>query len=183
MRLLPAFCLAMLVSASAGCRPGPQGDLESAVPATPDSKLREQLVRTLADYTEACVKGDVRCFRALRASDQVKRVESTLAERGAVLSAESVTPKTPESIQRLLKYPVIQMLHRGDYARLALLNNNAQETGHKKSEVEIVFVLFHREDDTWKVVQSGPVVLAKEELDSHNEVPEEKIPAPFRIPG
>ena len=169
-----------------GCRPGPQSEPESAVSDTPDSKLREQLVRTLADYAEACMKGDVKRFKALRASAEVKRIESILAQRGAVLSAESITPKTPESIQRLLKYPVIQMLHRAEYARLAFLNNNAQDMGVrglKKSEVEIVFVLFHHEDDTWKVLQLGPVVLAKEELDPENKVPEEKVPAVFRIPG
>jgi len=149
-------------------------------PSSPD--LKETLLATLRQHLHACVNGDVESFRRLRDPEEIKRIEAILAARGEQLSPEKLKPKTPQAFLRILDYPVMQVISNGDFARLAFLNENAAAMGHKPGEVEIVFVLFRKQDDIWKVVRFGPMVLTKSDLTAENRFAKEKVPPPFRLP-
>ena len=110
------------------------------------------------------------------------RSDAILAARGEQLSPEKIKPKTPQAFLRILDYPVIQVISNGDFARLALLNENAAAMGHKPDEAEIVFVLFRKHDDIWKIVRFGPMVLTKSDLTAENRFAEEKVPPSFQLP-
>jgi len=168
--LLVAATFAIAIAIPLGCEKSASPDLE------------ETLLATLRQYLNACVNGDVESFRRLRDPEEIKRMEAILAARGEQLSSEKLKPKTPQAFLRILDYPVIQVISKGDFARLAFLNENAAAMGHKLDETEIVFVLFRKHDDIWKIVRFGPVVLTKSDLTAENHFAEEKVPPPFRLP-
>jgi len=168
--LLVAATFAIAIAVPSGCEK----------PSSPD--LKETLLATLRQYVHVCVNGDVESFRAIETPEEIKRIEAILAARGEQLSSEKIKPKTPQAFLRILDYPVIQVISNGDFARLALLNENAAAMGHKPDETEIIFVLFRKHNDSWRTVRFGPVVLAKGELTAENRFAEEKVPPPFRLP-
>jgi len=168
--LLVAATFAIAIAIPLGCEKSASPDLE------------ETLLATLRQYIHACVNGDVESFRAIEDPEEIKRMEAILAARGEQLSPEKLKPKTPQAFLRILDYPVIQVISKVDFARLAFLNENAAALGHKPDEVEIVFVLFRKDNDSWRTVRFGPVVLAKSELTAENRFVEEKVPPPFRLP-
>jgi len=168
--LLMAAMFAIAIAIPLGCE-------KSSSP-----NLKETLLATLRQYLHACVNGDVESFRRLRDPEEIKRMEAILAARGEQLSPEKLKPKTPQALLRILDYPVIQVTSKGDSARLTFLNENAAAIGHKPAEAEIVFVLFRKHEDAWKIVRFGPVVLTKSELTAENRFSEEKVPPPFRLP-
>jgi hypothetical protein len=144
--------------------------------------LRNELTGTLSKYIKALQEGDVQTYRELRESDSLKRVTEFLAKEGRELSPATIKPRNPKAFTRLASYPVIETIQKGEYARIVLLNENAAEMGHKVTEVEIVFVMFKKEADTWKFVRFGPLVIGKTELTKDKQFPEDKVPAPFRMP-
>jgi len=144
--------------------------------------LKETLLAALRQYLHACVNGDVESFRRLRDPEEIKQMEALLAARGEQISSENLRPKTPQVVLRILDYPIVQVTSNGDFARLAFLNENAAAMGHKPDEAEIVFVLFRKHDNIWKIVRFGPVVLTKSDLTAENHFAEEKVPPPFRLP-
>ena len=168
--LLVAATFVIAIAISLGCEKSASPDLE------------ETLLATLRQYLHACVNGDVESFRRLRDPEEIKRMEAILAARGEQLSSEKLKPKTPQAFLRILDYPVIQVTSKGDFARLAFLNENAAAMGHKPDETEIIFVLFRKHNDSWRTVRFGPVVLAKSELTAENRFAEDKVPPPFRLP-
>ena len=168
--LLMAAMFAIAIAIPLGCEKS----------SSPD--LKESLLDTLRQYLHACVNGDMEGFRNLRDPEEIKRMEAILAARGEQLSPEKLKPKTPQAFLQILDYPVIQVTSKGDSARLALLNENSAAKGYKPDETEIIFVLFRKHNDSWKIVRFGPVVLTKSELTAENRFAEEKVPPPFRFP-
>lgn len=144
--------------------------------------LEAELTKTLSRYIKALHDGDVQTYRELRESEFLEREKEFLAKKGGELTPPWIKPRNPNAYTRLTSYPVIEAIQKGVHARMALLNENAAEMGHKATEVEIVFVMFKKEADTWKLVRFGPLVIGKTELTKDKQFPQDKVPAPFRIP-
>ena len=144
--------------------------------------LEDKLTGTLKRYIKALQEGDVKAYRELRESDFLKREKEFLVKKGRELTSATLKPRNPKAYTRLTAYPVIEAIQKGLHARLALLNKNAAQMGHKATEVEIVFVMFKKEADTWKFVRFGPFVIPRADLTKEKQFPQDKVPDPFRIP-
>ena len=157
----------------------------AAARAGEPDQVAKKLLNVFREYTTACIKGDLDGFRRLRESGQLRRLDAILEKRGQKLTAEHIRPRNPDSVRSLLSYPIVQTQQKGEFARLALLNNRKEdirEAELKESGVQLFFILFRKENGLWKVVNFGPIVLDKKELPGDFRVPEGQIPPPFQFP-